>query len=771
MTNERRLGEEIYERAEQFLPWNIHVLVTGLSVEPNWIGRSDRFWFNRMAGSGTEFVLVDPVTHRVQAAFDHVEVARALGRATGRDLQGDHLPFTSIELGDDGSLAFYALDSHWVYDAANGPLQRDLSRRGEPGDEVRSPDGRWDAFVRGWDLWVRRVSTGVERALTADGTRDCWYGLPLPSPLAAAGLGAADGPVISWSPDGSRLLTQQIDQRGAPELPFLQSLPLDGTRRARMHRVAYPLPGDIETPIARAVIADPATGSVVIADHPPLPVLYYGSPISSGRVSWSASGDRVYLAASDRGYLGYRLIEILAETGASRTMVAESSDVGITPHGGNWSSSDGPGNLAAFHQGTEVLWWSERDGWPHLYLYDGISGALRRQVTAGAWVVQEVLRLDEQRRQVVFVGAGREAGRDPYCSYLYRVSLDGGEPELLTPDDAHHHIHLAANGSYFLDTASRYDQSPVTVLRDGHGRQVMVLETADVSRLSATGWKPPQRLRFKGRDGMTDLYGLVFVPSSTMPTTSGPATSLPILDFIYGGPQMNQAGSSFADSARAEATAGISSSFWHAQALAELGFAVVMIDGLGMPGRSKAHHDVSWRNLADGGIPDHLLGYRALAEQDPRVDAARVGIFGHSAGGYASAQAILRYPDVYLACVSSAGNHDHRLDKAVWVERYMGLPVGDHYRQQANASLAGELKGKLLLVHGDMDENVHLSSTLGLVDALIDANQDFDLLILPNRPHRFGDDPYFTRVRWDYFVRHVLGQEPPARYRIAHPQP
>jgi dipeptidyl-peptidase 4 len=196
-----------------------------------------------------------------------------------------------------------------------------------------------------------------------------------------------------------------------------------------------------------------------------------------------------------------------------------------------------------------------------------------------------------------------------------------------------------------------------------------------------------------------------------------------------------------------------------------------MIDGLGMPGRSKANHDVSWRNLADGGIPDHLLGYRALAERDPRVDAARVGIFGHSAGGYASAQAILRYPDVYLACVSSAGNHDHRLDKAVWVERYMGLPVGDHYRQQANASLAGELKGKLLLVHGDMDENVHVSSTLGLVDALIDANQDFDLLILPNRPHRFGDDPYFTRVRWDYFVRHVLGQEPPARYRIAPSPP
>jgi dipeptidyl aminopeptidase/acylaminoacyl peptidase len=372
--------------------------------------------------------------------------------------------------------------------------------------------------------------------------------------------------------------------------------------------------------------------------------------------------------------------------------------------------------------------------------------------------------LDEARRQVVFTGSGREPGADPYFAFLYRVALEGGEPELLTPDDADHRIRLSPTGAYFVDTTSRHDRPPISVVRDRDGAEVMVLEEADTARLFATGWQPPQRLRFPGRDGHTEIYGLVFTPS-----TADPARPLPILDFIYGGPQMNQAGPSFADSARVSATGGISSNFWHAQALAELGFAVVMMDGQGMPGRSKAYQNVAWRNLADAGIPDHVTGYRIMADRDPRIDAERVGIFGHSAGGYASAQAMLSHPEVYAAGVSSAGNHDHRLDKAVWVERYMGLPVGDHYQEQANATLAGALKGKLLLVHGDMDENVHVSSTLGLVDALIEANKDFDLLILPNRSHRFTDDPYFTRIRWDYFVRHVLGSEPPPGYRVQAP--
>jgi dipeptidyl aminopeptidase/acylaminoacyl peptidase len=464
----------------------------------------------------------------------------------------------------------------------------------------------------------------------------------------------------------------------------------------------------------------------------------------------------------DRGYQGYRLLEVLAADGATRTIAVEESDDGIAPRGINWQSTDGLPDLVVSGGGRDVIWWSLRDGWPHLYLYDGETGAVRRQLTSGAWSVQDVLHVDEAARRVVFTGSGREAGRDPYLRAVYSVSLDGGDPELITHDELDHQAWVSPTGTFLVDTASRWDQPPTTVVRETSGPVVCPVEQGDASRLLATGWQPPDRMCVKGRDGQTDVYGLLFRPSAS------DRRPLPVVDFIYGGPQMNQAGASFADSARAAQADGVSSSFWHAQAIAELGFAVVMIDGLGMPGRSRDFQAVAWRNLADAGIPDHVAAYPQLGEQYPDLDIERIGIFGHSAGGYASAQAILRYPDVYKVCVSSAGNHDHRLDKAVWVERYMGLPVGDHYAEQANRRLAGRLRGKLLLAHGDMDENVPLAGTLSLVDALIEANKDFDLLVLPNRSHRFADDPYFTRIRWDYFVRHLRGENPPA-YRIKAP--
>jgi dipeptidyl aminopeptidase/acylaminoacyl peptidase len=314
-----------------------------------------------------------------------------------------------------------------------------------------------------------------------------------------------------------------------------------------------------------------------------------------------------------------------------------------------------------------------------------------------------------------------------------------------------------------LDTYSRLDLTPVSLVRGAAGELMCELERADITALLATGWRPPERFAAKARDGITDVYGAIFRPSRFDENTT-----YPVIDNIYGGPQVNQAPTSFADSAGSggPTRSGRGRGFWHAQALAELGFVVVMIDGLGMPGRARAYSDVSYRNLEDGGVPDHIAVLRQLGDRYPYLDLSRVGIFGHSAGGYASTRAIFTYPDFFRVCVSSAGNHDHRLDKAVWVERYMGLPVRDHYREQANQSLAHHLKGKLLLIHPEMDENVHPASTMVVVDALIKANKDFDLLILPNLPHYCDFDPYFVRKRWDYFVRHLLGAEPPDGYRI-----
>ncbi|HET9016465.1 MAG TPA: prolyl oligopeptidase family serine peptidase, partial [Thermomicrobiaceae bacterium] len=538
---------------------------------------------------------------------------------------------------------------------------------------------------------------------------------------------------------------------------------LNGSLRPVLHSYAYPLPGDEDVPRAAYVIFEAETGRRVPVPDVPAPLLYYGSPLRPERVWWSEDGRRLYVVSLGRGYTSYALAVIDAETGASRTLVEEHSDTGVDPH----PAYGGRPIIRVLDGGRRVLWYSQRDGWGHLYRYDGETGALERRLTQGAWAVTDVLHVDERERVVTFTAVGREPGRDPYDNALYRVSLDGGEPVLLTPEDATHQVTASPDGRFFVDSYSHVDLPPVTVLRAADGSVVRELERADVARLEQTGWRPPERFRANARDGATDVYGVLILPTWFDPARDG---RLPVLDSIYAGPQTNQAPTSFSGYSTTTSVPSKERDFWHAQALAELGFAVVMVDGLGMPFRSRAFADRAYRDLGDGGLPDHVAAIRQLAERHPFLDLERVGIYGHSAGGYASAHAILAYPDFYRVAVSSAGNHDHRLDKATWVERYMGLPVGEHYAAQANAALADRLRGKLLLMHGEMDENVHPASTLQLVDALIKANRDFDLLILPNRPHGMGSDPYFVRRRWDYFVRHLLGAEPPGDYAIAAPE-
>jgi dipeptidyl-peptidase 4 len=387
--------------------------------------------------------------------------------------------------------------------------------------------------------------------------------------------------------------------------------------------------------------------------------------------------------------------------------------------------------------------------------------------------VARLAQVHEGERWVAFTALGREPGVDPYHNQLCRVSLDGAPGDgpfdgatRLTSGDGDHTVRYSPDGAWFVDIVSDTTTPPVTTLHDASGSRIATLERADVSTLLATGWTPPERFHAKARDGVTEVYGVVI-----RPTGYDPVGSYPVIDYIYGGPQTTIAPTTFTDATpfTDPFRNGRGSGFWQAQAIAELGFVVVMIDGLGMPGRSRAFHDRSYRDLADAGIPDHIAAIRQLGDRDPALDTGRVGIYGHSAGGYASARAILDHGDFYSVCVSSAGNHDHRTDKASWVERYMSPEVGEHYDAQANRTIAHQLTGRLLLVHGEMDENVHPAATLALADALIRANRDFDLLIIPNRPHRLDDDPYFLRRRWDYFVRHLLDAEPPAGYRIVAP--
>jgi dipeptidyl-peptidase-4 len=406
---------------------------------------------------------------------------------------------------------------------------------------------------------------------------------------------------------------------------------------------------------------------------------------------------------------------------------------------------------------NEVIWFSERDNWGHLYLYD-LQGREKHPITKGEGNVTQLLRVDEKNQQLYFVGVGIDKGRDPYFRHLYRINIDGTNLKLLTPADADHDVSLSPSGRFFVDSYSKPDVPPAAELRDADGTLVLALEKADTSRLLATGWQPPTPITVKARDKTTDLYGLMYKPTSL-----DPARKYPIVNHIYPGPQTGSVGGRMFSPARGDA-----------QALAELGFVVVEIDGMGTPWRSKKFHEAYYGDMGDNTLADQVAGMKELASRYPWIDIDRAGIYGHSGGGYAAADAMFRYPEFFKVGISEAGNHDNRVYEDDWAEKWQGLlktnPDGTtNYDNQANQLVAKNLKGKLLLAHGTLDTNVPPNNTLLVVNELIKANKDFDLLMLPNRGHGFGSEPYMIRRRWDFFVKHLLGAEPPKEYELRAP--
>ena len=473
----------------------------------------------------------------------------------------------------------------------------------------------------------------------------------------------------------------------------------------------------------------------------PWEMQYYGGP----RVSWYADSRGATFTIPSRGYQQLRLMEVDAASGATRTVVDE-RDAPFIDVTNQFSRLMG--------DGAEVLWSSERSGWPHFYLYDGRSGAIKGTVTQGPWTVRGISYVDSASRTLFFTASGRETNEDPYFSHLYRVKLDGTGLTLLTPERAEHNARFSPDGKYFVDTYSRVDQPPVHVLRrSSDGAVVMELERADVTRLMATGWRAPEPFIGVARDGETPLYGLIWRPSSFDSTKT-----YPVVEQIYTGPHSSFVPKTF-DAYRNQS-----------QVIAELGFISVMVDGLGTARRGKAFHAWSAKKLGDGAA-DHIGVIRAMAARYPQMDLTRVGIWGHSAGGYDSLHAMLLHPEFYKVCVSSAGNHDHRMDKTWWNEQWMGYPLGNHYAEQSNVALAPRLQGKLLLMHGELDDNVHPTATLQVVDALIKSDRNFDLVIFPGRNHGVASDPHFIRRRWDYLVKNLLATDPPAGFTLTRRSP
>lgn len=690
-----------YTRAERMLSYRTAPLVDRNNVRPIWLP-DGRFYYRVLTPIGSEYVLIDP---------------RDGSRKTAATVNGLGVPAIGVERM-----------------ATGGP------------NAITSPDGRKAAFIRAMNLWVKDLGTGKETQLTTDGVKNFGYATD------NAGWKRSDRAVLVWSPDSQRIATYQQDERNVSDSYLLST----NVGAPKMSTWKSALPGDANVPMLHRVIIDidplKITRLAVTPDpHRSTVCDDISCDGSWDDVYWAGDSRTVAFASSSRDHKNVRLRVADAASGSVREVYEETSPTQFesTPLGG------GGANWRYLPATNEFIWYTERDGWGHLYLYDLATGKLKNAITSGNFAVWHIERVDEKARVLYFTAGGREKGNDPYFGHLYKVGFDGKDLRHLTPEAANHEITWSPDKRYFVDNYSTPNTPTVSVLRSADGKLVARLEQADVSRLAATGWRPPTPFTVKARDGKTDLYGLLYTP-----TNFDQRKQYPVINYIYPGPQGGSIGSRSFIASRGD----------H-QALAELGFVVVQIDGMCNPLRSKAFHDSCYGNMADNTLEDQITGMRQLAERYRYIDLNRVGIWGHSGGGFATAAAMFRYPDFFKVGISESGNHDNRNYEDDWGERYIGLLSGDNYEKQANQLYAKNLKGKLLLAHGTMDDNVPPGNTYLVVDALIKSNKDFDLIMIPNARHGYGPASYYMmRRRWDYFVKHLLGTEPPKEYALTPKQ-
>lgn len=735
-----------YARAEKFMGYYANPLVFH-DIHPTWLP-DGRFWYRDYSAEGNEFVVFDPVKQTREPAFDQDKVAETLSKAVGKNYERRHLPFAHFEYSADGkSILFNIADKRWTC-TVKGDSCAGFAGVDAPPDSVLSPDKKNAAFIRDYNLWVRNMETGRDTQLTTDGVKDYGYA------TNNAGWEHGDDPVVLWSPDSRKIATFQQDQRNVGETYLVE------TRVGHPKLVVwkYPLPGDEVVTMIERVIIDVDARKVIRLKM--LPDQHRSTVCDDLKcndnwvdVQWSPDASSLVFLSTTRNHKQATLRVANAVTGDVRDVLKEEA---ATQYESGWLHS----NWHYLASSNDVIWFSERSNWGHLYLYDSATGQLKHQITSGDWVVTELVRVDEKERVAYFMAGGKEQGQNPYFQHFYRIGLDGKGLTLLTPEDGNHIIALSPSGKFFTDSYSRPDAPPVTVLRDSSGKLLTTIAKADISRLLASGWQPPVSFSVKGRDGVTDVYGVLYKP-----TKLDPSKKYPIICKIYPGPQTGSVGLDGWDFMAARGDS---------QSLAELGFIVVHIEGMGTPLRSKKFHDTDFGDLGANTLPDQVAGMKQLSQRFPWIDLDRAGIWGHSDGGNATAAALFRYPDFFKVGVAESGTYDNRLYEDDWGERYQGLLARNadgttNYDNQAIQDLAKNLKGHLMVAHGMMDDNVPPYNTLLLVDALIKANKDFDLLVLPSRDHIYDFDPYVMRRRWDYFVRYLLGAEPPRDYEIVRP--
>jgi dipeptidyl aminopeptidase/acylaminoacyl peptidase len=758
-----------YDRAESFNR-RTEGLVVGIAETPNFLEPPTKLWYRKSVKGGNEFVLADAVAKTKAPAFDHARLAAAISTAANGRYTAVTLPFTTFAFVKDMQAIEFSIGGagrggaggrqgggraggatpapQWhctltdyactrataapPAPAQGGPGRGGPGRAGGPGgaaeEAVRnSPDNKWQALIQNFNIYVRPVPQGP-----GQGQNQAGSGTMLSTDGSEGNAYTINS--IRWSPDSKKIAAFRRRPGYERLVHYVESSPADQLQPKHTTNF-YRKPGDVVD------FDHPVVFNVETKQQMPGDLALFPNPYANSRLEWRSDSRAVTFEYNQRGHQLYRVVEIDATTGRSRAVIEETQKTFVEYSGKRFRED--------IADGKEIVWASERDGWNHLYLYDGATGKVKNQITKGQWVVRGVEYVDQPKRQIYFRASGMYPGKDPYFTHNYRINFDGTGLMPLTDGDGAHTVTFSRDRQYYVDAWSRVDLPPQSVLkRTSDASVVMELEKADATALLATGWRMPEPFVHKARDGTTEIWGVII-----RPTNFDPNRKYPVIENIYAGPQ-----GSFVPKT------------WSTQggmnAIAELGFVVVQIDGMGTSNRSKAFHDVAWQNLGDAGFPDRILWHKAVAAKYPYYDITRVGVYGTSAGGQNAAGAVLFHPDFYKVAYSNSGCHDNRMDKIWWNEQWMGWPIGEKYAASSNVDNAHKLKGHLMLLVPEMDTNVDPASTMQVVNALIRAGKTFELVVVPGANHGAGG-PFSTRKRNDWFVKHLLGLEPPNWNSIA----
>ena len=714
---------------DTFYPDNAVALIAHANIQPGWLGNTS-FWYSDTSGNNTSWFIVNGTSLTITPLFDLDRLSPFL--------KGERITIESVAP-DLSSMIITTEKERLICNLTTYTLE-DATLPEETENGIRSPSGKYIAYAKENNLWLYDGENGTIRQLTTDGTEDYFYGMESDSmvyPVTDIRQGSSRATYLVWSPDSTKIRTFRCDQRKVIAFLMIQNAPENGQIRPIQYHYHYPVPGDENLPVYEPYIIDITSQKTIPIQYEP----YQESSLmnSADFVVWSPESDTIYTVFPERGEKTLRVLAENATSGDVREMFTET---GKTYREANLIYGGKP-NIAPLPGDDSVIWFSEQDGWGHLYRYD-MNGTLKNQVTRGEWVVKEIICTDTDRDYIYFLGCGREEG-NPYYQYLYRIHPDGTGLKLLTPDPGDHTVFFSADGSTFVDEVSRVDLPTITTLRESDGSLLMPVSEADDSALRAAGFTYPEQINVTARDGKSTLYGLIFRPKDM-----DQAKKYPVIDVVYPGPYNIVTRTAFPSD-----TSWSSKIFWICEMLSQQGYIVVTMDGMGTAFRSKAFHDVSYGNLGDCGLPDHVTGITQLASRYPEMDLTRVGIYSKSAGGFMTAQAMLTFPEFFKVGFAASGNYDSRLYASYWGEKYEGMPENTRYNEEETSLKAENLTGHLFLMTGELDDNVHPSATYQLADALIKKGKEFDMFIFPNRNHELNYDPFYLRKMIGYFERYL----------------